>query len=56
MEAEGKALYAVEAYPRLAAAIRFRVDWPSLDRVAQVVLARADELDGDDYITLTTSR
>lgn len=37
---------------RIAAAISFLVDWPALDRAAQVVLARADELDGDNYTTL----
>jgi hypothetical protein len=33
-------------------AISFLVDWPALDRAAQGVLARADELDGDSYIML----
>lgn len=33
--------------------ISFLVDWPALDRAAQVVLARADELDGDNYTTLS---
>ena len=53
VEAEEKALDHVEAYPRLAAAISFLVDWPALDRAARVVLARAGELDGDGYTTLT---
>ena len=53
VEAEERALDRVEAYPRLAAAISFLVDWPALDRAARVVLARADKLDGDGYTTLT---
>jgi len=53
VEAEEKALDAVETYPRLAAAISFLVDWPALDRAARIVLARSDELDGDNYTTLS---
>jgi hypothetical protein len=43
----------VEVYSHLGVAISFLVDWPALDRAAQVVLARADELDGDNYIMLS---
>jgi enoyl-CoA hydratase/carnithine racemase len=34
-------------------AISFLVDWPALDRAARIVLARSDELDGDNYTTLS---
>jgi hypothetical protein len=53
VEAEEEALDLVEAYPRLGAAISFLVDWPALERAARVVLTRDDELNGDDYSTLT---
>ena len=53
VEAEETALDAVEASPHLGEAIHFLVTWPALDRVARVVLARTDELDGNDYTTLT---
>ena len=53
VEAEETALDAVESSPHLGEAIHFLVTWPALDRVARVVLARSDELDGNDYTTLT---
>jgi hypothetical protein len=53
VEAEEKALDAVEAYSRLDVAISFLIDWPALYRAARVMPARADELDGDNYITLS---
>ena len=55
IEAEEKALDLAEGYSGLGATISFLIDWPSHERVAQVVLARADELDGDAYHTLTTA-
>jgi hypothetical protein len=55
MEAEEKALDHAEAYPHLGAAISFLIDWPSHDRAARVVLARAGELNGDSYHILTTA-
>ena len=55
VEAEEKALDLAETYPHLGAAIGFLVDWPSHERAAQVVMARADELDGNAYHTLTTA-
>ena len=53
IEAEEGALNFVEAYPHLEAALNFLVEWPSLDRAAQVVMARAEELDGNAYDILT---
>jgi hypothetical protein len=53
VEAEEEALDVVEAHPRLGAAISFLVDWPALERAARVALTRDDELNGDDYSTLT---
>lgn len=55
IEAEEAALDFSEAHPHLGAAISFLVDWPSHDRVARVVMARADDLDGNSYHTLTTA-
>jgi len=55
IEAEEKALDLAEAHFHLDVAISFLVDWPSHDRAARVVLARADELGGDAYHTLTTA-
>ena len=55
IEAEEAALDFAEAYPHLGAAISFLVDWPSHDRAARVVLARAEGLDGNSYHTLTTA-
>jgi hypothetical protein len=33
--------------------LAFLVSWPTLDRAADLVLQRADELDGNDYEILT---
>lgn len=55
IEAEEAALDFAETYPHLGAAISFLVNWPSHDRAARVVVARADELNGDSYHTLTTA-
>ncbi|WP_132248265.1 DUF6880 family protein [Primorskyibacter sedentarius] len=55
IEAEEAALDFAETYQHLEAAIRFLVDWPSHERAARVVLARAEELNGDAYHTLTTA-
>jgi len=54
MAAEDRALDQVEAFPHIEAAIAFLVHWPSLDRAARMIMARADELDGNDYHTLAT--
>jgi hypothetical protein len=55
MAAEERALDQVEAFPHIEAAIAFLVHWPSLDRAARMILVRGDELDGNNYHTLTTA-
>lgn len=44
-----------ESHPRLHAAIGFLVDWPPHARAARAVVARAEDLDGSAYQTLTTA-
>ena len=44
--------YAV-AYPEPLSALDFLIHWPALDRAAQLVQQRFDELDGDRYEILT---
>ena len=55
VEAERKALELAEAHPDFNAALSLLVDWPSHERAARVVTARADELDGNAYHVLTTA-
>ena len=55
IEAEEAALAFAEAYPHLGAAISLLVDWPSHERAARVVVARAEDLNGDSYHTLTAA-
>lgn len=52
IEAEDAALDLAETYPRLGAAISFLVEWPDQGRAARVVIARAEELDGNSFHTL----
>jgi hypothetical protein len=53
VEAERWALDHAERSPSLLQALSFLVSWPALDRAANLVLRRADELDGDHYEVLT---
>ncbi len=53
IEAEEKALDIAASYPRLNAALSFLIDWPAHDRATKLVLARADDLDGISYTTLS---
>ena len=55
IEAEEKALALAETYPHLGAAIHFLSAWPDLPRAARVITARAGELDGNAYDTLTAA-
>jgi len=55
IEAEEKALDLAETHPDLDAVIHLLIGWPSHDRAARVVLARANELNGDSYHVLTTA-
>jgi hypothetical protein len=52
-EAEERALGHAERYGSLLQAISFLISWPSLDRAARTVIARAKELDGNHYELLT---
>jgi hypothetical protein len=47
VEAEKKALDYAQRSRNLLQALAFLVSWPALDRAADLVLQRADELDGD---------
>lgn len=53
IEAEEAAMDYAETYPQLGAVLSFLIDWPAHDRAAQVVLSRADRVDGNSYETLT---
>lgn len=55
IEAEERALDLAEAHPHLGGAIAFLVGWPCPDRAARMVVARADELDGNAYETLSSA-
>lgn len=55
IEAEEKALGIAEGHSHLGAAISFLVGWPSHERAARVVMARADQLDGNAYHLLSTA-
>ena len=52
-DAEQRALVHAERYGSLLQSISFLVAWPSLDRAARTVTARAKELDGHHYELLT---
>ena len=49
VEAEDRARQVVLAYPDAPRALHFCLTWPDLNMAAQLVTARADEFDGDDY-------
>ncbi len=53
VEAEKRALDYARRSRNLLRALAFLVAWPALDRAADLVLERADALDGDDYEILT---
>lgn len=53
IETEKKALDYAQRSRNLLQAVAFLVSWPALDRAADLVLERADELDGDHYEILT---
>jgi hypothetical protein len=52
-EAEQRALDYAERYHSVLQSISFLVSWPSLDRAARTITARAKEVDGDHYELLT---
>jgi hypothetical protein len=53
IEVEKKALDHARRFSNLLQALAFLVSWPTLDRAADLVLQRADEVDGDHYEVLT---
>ena len=53
VEAEEKALDLVAAHPSVHSALAFLINWKSFRRAADLVLLRAEEIDGDHYEILT---
>jgi hypothetical protein len=53
VEAEEAALNHAQTFADLHCALGFFIGWPALDRASALVLARADELDGNAYGLLT---
>ncbi len=53
VEAEEKALDYAQRSHNLLQALSFLVSWPALNRAANLVMQRSDELDGDHYEILT---
>jgi hypothetical protein len=53
IEAEERAMVHVLQYPSIHQALSFLINWPALDRAAELVLHRARGLDGDHYHLLT---
>jgi hypothetical protein len=53
IEAEERALDFAEQYQYLSTAISFLLKWPASARAAKIIEARADELDGNSYYTMT---
>jgi Family of unknown function (DUF6880) len=53
VESERQALDHAECYPKLMQALHFLIKWPAHERAAQMVIRRADELNGDHYTILT---
>lgn len=49
VEAEERALSHALVFPSVHQALMFLVSWPALDRAAQLVLTRWEELDGNHY-------
>ncbi len=53
IEAEERALAVARTWPDANEALHFLTQWPALDRAADLVVARAGELNGDFYEVLT---
>ncbi len=47
--AEDKAMAFVASFKSFPAALRFFLAWPAVSQAAALVLARSEEVDGDDY-------
>ena len=53
VEAEDQAMAYVMAHPSALSALHFLINWPALDRAAQLVQQRFSEIDGNRYEILT---
>jgi len=53
VEAEDAAMKYALTYPSVLSALHFLIHWPAIEYAAQLVTARASELDGDHYEILT---
>jgi hypothetical protein len=53
IEAEARAIAHVRAFPSFHHALHFLVAWPNVAAAASMILARADEIDGNHYEVLT---
>ncbi|RZL84592.1 MAG: hypothetical protein EOP66_02605 [Sphingomonas sp.] len=53
IDAEARAIDYVSEYPGFHQALAFMIEWPAHDRAARMVIARADQLNGDHYGLLT---
>lgn len=49
IEAEERAMAHAMAHPSLLHALQFFLEWPALDRAAELLVARHSEMDGDHY-------
>lgn len=49
VEAEDRARIYILSYPAVLSALHFCLEWPDLLTASQLVIKRADEIDGDDY-------
>jgi hypothetical protein len=49
MEAEERAMAYAGTHPTFLAALQLFLDWPALDRAAQLLISRHTEIDGDYY-------
>lgn len=53
MEAEERAMAHALQFPSVHQSLSFLISWPSMDKAAELVLTRTDELNGDHYELLT---
>ena len=53
MDIEEQAMKYALQYPNIHQSLRFLITWPSLEKAAELTLARADELDGYHYEILS---
>ena len=53
MDVEERAFKYALSFPNIHQSLQFLVMWPSLENASELILARADELDGNHYELLT---